>query len=68
MVTEWEITKMEVENEMEIFITSTKYNTCPQHEEGKPPLVVTTGSAYYPRHNSFQHIYEEWDIPTNGHR
>ena len=26
-VTEWEITKTEVENEMESFITSTKYNT-----------------------------------------
>ena len=26
-VTEWEITKTEVENEMEIFLTLTKYNT-----------------------------------------
>ena len=32
-VTEWEITKTEVGNEMEIFIT-TKYNTCQQCEEG----------------------------------
>ena len=31
-VTEWEITKMEVGNEMEVFITLTKYNTCQQHE------------------------------------
>ena len=33
-VTEWEITKTEVGNEMEIFITLTKYNTCRWHEEG----------------------------------
>ena len=30
----WEITKMEVGNEMEIFITLNKYNTHQQHEEG----------------------------------
>ena len=38
-VTEWDITKTEVGNEMEIFITLTKYNTLQQHEEGKPLLV-----------------------------
>ena len=38
-VNEWEITKMEVRNEMEIFIALTKYNTHQQHEEGKPLLV-----------------------------
>ena len=32
-VTEWEIAKTEVENEMEIFIALRKYNTCRQHEE-----------------------------------
>ena len=39
-VTEWEITKTKVGNEMEIFITLTKYNTHQHHEEGKPLLVV----------------------------
>ena len=33
VVTEWEITKTEVENEMEIFIASTKYNTRQQPEK-----------------------------------
>ena len=33
---------MEVGNEMGIFITLTKYNTCQQREEGKPLLVMTT--------------------------
>ena len=33
---------MEIRNEMEIFIASTKYNTSQQHEEGKPLLMVTT--------------------------
>ena len=33
-VTEWEVTKTEVGNEMEIFITLTKYNTCQWCEEG----------------------------------
>ena len=28
-MTEWEITKMEVGNEIKIFITLTKHNTCP---------------------------------------
>ena len=31
---------MEVGNEMKIFITLTKYNTCQQREEGNPLLVV----------------------------
>ena len=31
---------MEVRNEMDTFITLTKYNTCEQHEEGKQLLVV----------------------------
>ena len=35
-VTEWEITKTEVGNEMEIFITLNKYNTRQQREEGTP--------------------------------
>ena len=39
-VTEWEITKMKVGNEMEIFIILTKYNTCQRQEEGKQLLVV----------------------------
>ena len=34
--------QMESGNEMEIFITLTKYNTCQQHEEGKLMLMVTT--------------------------
>ena len=34
MITEWEITKMEAGNEMEIFIALTKYNTCQWCEEG----------------------------------
>ena len=34
MVIEWEITKTEIENEMEIFITPTKHNSCQQREEG----------------------------------
>ena len=42
MFTEWEITKTEVGNEMEIFITLTKYNTQQRREKGKPLLVVTT--------------------------
>ena len=33
---------MEVENEMEIFIASTKYNTRQQREEGKPLLEVVS--------------------------
>ena len=33
---------MEVGNQMEIFITLTKYNTRQRSEEGKPLLVVTT--------------------------
>ena len=41
MVTEWEITKMEVGNKIEIFKTWTKYNTCQQYEEGNPLLVVS---------------------------
>ena len=40
--TKWEITKIKVGNEMEIFITLTKYNTHQWHEEGKPLQVVTT--------------------------
>ena len=48
MVTEWETTKTEAGNEMEIFITLTKYNTQQQHEEGEPLLVVTTYATYYP--------------------
>ena len=38
----WKITKTKVGNEMEIFITSTKYNTHQQQEEGKLLLAVTT--------------------------
>ena len=37
---EWEIAKMEIGNEMEIFITLTKYNIHQQREEGKPLLAV----------------------------
>ena len=39
-VAEWEITKTEVGNEMEIFIALTKYNTHQRRDEGKPLLVV----------------------------
>ena len=39
-VTECEIIKTKVGNEMEIFITLTKYNTCQQGEEGKPLQMV----------------------------
>ena len=35
MLTEWEKIKMEVGNEIEIFITWTKYNTCQWSEEGE---------------------------------
>ena len=42
MVTESEITKTEVENEIEIFIISTKCNTLQQREDGKPQLMVAT--------------------------
>ena len=38
-VTEWEINKMEVGNEIEIYITLTKYNIHQWHEEGNPLLV-----------------------------
>ena len=34
--------KMEVGNEMEIFIVLTKFNICQRCEGGKPQLVVTT--------------------------
>ena len=36
----------EIRNEMEIFITLTKYNTSQRRKEGKPLFVVTTKSAY----------------------
>ena len=39
-VTESEITKTVVGNEMKIFITLTKYNTRQWHEENKQLLVV----------------------------
>ena len=35
LLTEWAITKAKVGNEMEIFITLIKYNTCQQYEESK---------------------------------
>ena len=41
-VTEWETTKTKVGNEMEIYITLTKYNIRHRREEGKPLLVVIT--------------------------
>ena len=47
-VTEREITKTEVVNKMEIFITLTKYNTCQQREESNLLPEVTTSSAYPP--------------------
>ena len=51
---------MEVGNEIEIFITLTKYNTCQQLEEGKPLQVVYyLVSALPPPCNSVQCIYEE---------
>ena len=60
---------MEVENEMEIFITLTKYNTPQQHEEGKPLLVVYyLISLLTPAQYSVQRLYKEWDIPIIVHR
>ena len=68
-VTEWEISKIQVGNEIEIFITLTKYNTCQPCEEGKPLLVVYyLISILTAPHNSVQHIYDEWDILINVHR
>ena len=40
-VTQSQIIKMEVGNEMEIFITLTKYNTLKRSEEGNSQVVVT---------------------------
>ena len=61
-VTGWEITKMKVGNEMEIFITLTKYNMCQEHEEGNHYLWCL------PLPNSVQLIYKECDIPINVQR
>ena len=58
---------MEGGNEMEIFITLTKYNTHQQREEGTHCLWWLL-SKNTPPHNSVQHIYEEWDIPINVHQ
>ena len=58
---------MEVGNEMEIFITRTKYNTCQRHEEGNQLLVVNYLVSILPPYNSVQHIYEDWDTPINVH-
>ena len=63
MVAEWDITKMEVENEMEIFITLIKYNIFQWREEGKPLLVVNTWSAYYPSLSSSSSRTVSTDIP-----
>ena len=57
--TKWEKNKTEVENEIEIFITLTKYNICQRREEGRPLLL----SIFSP-----QRIYEEWDVSINVHR
>ena len=57
-VTEWEITKTEVGNEMEIFIPLTNYNTHQQGEEGKPLLMVYyLISIFTPPHN-YAHRYD----------
>ena len=47
-VTEWEITKTEVENEMKIFITLTKYNTCQRRGEGN---CCSLTKGYWMRNN-----------------
>ena len=62
-VTEWEITKTEVVNEMEIFITLKKYNT---HQSVKK--VPTSSSDYLVSRITPQRIYEKWDIPIYFHR
>ena len=68
-ITEWEITKREVEIEMEIFITLTKYNTRQQRVEVKPLLLMYNWiSILNPLQNSVQRIYEEWDIHINVRR
>ena len=59
---------MDTENEMEIFITLTKYNTCQRCEDGKPLQVMYyLISILTPPHTSVQCIYEECDIPINVH-
>ena len=51
-------------NEMEIFITLTKYNTRRRSE-----LVVNyLASLYYPPYNNVRRVYKEWDILINLHR
>ena len=51
---------MEAGNEMEIFITLTKYNTCQRCEEGKPLLVVYyLISILTLTYKSVHHIYED---------
>ena len=55
--------KTEVGNEMEIFITLTKYNTRRWCGEGNPLLVVNyLVSIFTSSYNSVQCIYEDWDI------
>ena len=56
------MTKTQVGNKMEIFIT--KYNTGQWHEEGNPLLVVNNlVSLLPPSYKSVQHTYEDWGIP-----
>ena len=59
---------MKVGNEIEIFITVTKYNTSPWCEEGNLLLMLNyLVSILHPTYNSIQHIYEDWEIPINVH-
>ena len=58
---------MEVENEMQIFLTLTKCNTRQRREKGKQLLVMYYLISYiHPLHNNVQLIYE--DISINVRR
>ena len=50
---------MVVGNEMEIFITLTKYSTHQWSEE----VVVNCLVSILPSNNNVKCIYEDWDIP-----
>ena len=60
---------MEFGNEMEIFITLTKYSTRQLYEHGNSLLMVNyLVGILTPSYNSVRRIYEEWDIPINVHK
>ena len=62
---------MEVWNEMEIFVTLTKYNTHQWHEKRTHYYWWLLSQQSYclpPSDNIILGIYEEWNIPINVHR